>query len=63
MKEEWLKKLSGCIEADYSTTNYSYSSWTSGTDYDAILKIGTHDFFTELKSYKDKFVLIEIHFK
>ena len=63
MLEGWLKTICGDVEAEYETCHYNYSSWTSGTDYNAILTIGGHNLSNELWNEEDKFVLIELNFK
>ena len=63
MVEGWLKKISGAIEADYETNSYNYSSWTHGTDYDTVLKIGNHNLFSELSDSEGKFIIIEVNIK
>lgn len=63
MTEGWLKKISGAIDADYTTSQYHYSSWTNGTDYDTELTIGGHNLLSELRNAKGKFMIIEMNFK
>lgn len=57
----WLKKIYGDISADYEKNDYRYSSWTSGTDFDTILKIGGHDLLYELSREEGRFLIIEIN--
>lgn len=63
MTEELLNKISGSLAANYEKSDYQYSSWTSGTDYDTILKIGGHDLMEELRSQNGRFIIIELNFK
>ncbi len=63
MLEGFLKKLFGSVDASYTTHDYSYSSWTKGTDYDSNLTIGGHDLFKELSNEEGRFILIELNFK
>lgn len=61
MTEAWLKKISGFLEAEYEASSYSYSSWTRGTDYDTILKIGSHDLLAELEDEEGRFMILELN--
>ncbi len=61
--EGWLTKISGGITAEYEANGYAYSSWTSGTDYDSVLKIGNHDLYSELVGEVGRFIIINICFK
>lgn len=63
MLEGWLKKLHGNIDAAYEANGYHYSSWTWGTDYDTVLKIGGHNLLNELYSYEGKYIILELNFK
>jgi hypothetical protein len=63
MTEEWLKKISGYATAEYEASSYQYSSWTSGTDYDTVLKIGNHDLLVELQGQEGKFIILELNLK
>lgn len=63
MTEAVLKKISGAIESELEANSYSYSSWTSGTDYDVTLKVGNHNLYNELCSQVGKYLIIEIKFK
>jgi hypothetical protein len=63
IKEGWLKKLFGSIDADFTSESYNYSSYTYGTYNDSYLSIGGHDLLTELKSYKEKYCVIKISVK
>lgn len=60
--EGFLKKLFGDVEASYEANGYSFSSWTTGTDYDTTLKIGGHDLLRELQNENGRFILIELNF-
>lgn len=62
MVEGWLKKLVGAIDASYEANGYSYSSWTSGTDYDTNFSVGGHNLLSELRSEEGKFMIIELNF-
>ena len=62
-KEKWLYKLSGGIVAEFEVDSYSYSSWTSGTDYNTNFSIGKHNIFSELRQSENKFLIIEINIK
>lgn len=63
MTENWLKKISGYVSAEHEASSYQYSSWTSGTDYDTVLKIGNHDLLKELQGLDGKFIIIELNLK
>jgi hypothetical protein len=63
MTEEWLKKISGFVSAEFERHDYQYSSWTSGTDYNTILRIGNHDLLTELQGRDGKFIIIELNLR
>lgn len=58
-----LGKIYGSIEAEYLSEDYHYSSWTNGTDYYTIMKVGGHDLEKELSDKEGKFILIELNFK
>lgn len=57
LQEHFLKTLIGAVEANY---NDQYSEYTGYLYTDADLNIGGHDFLTELESYIDKFIWLEI---
>lgn len=59
--EEIIKSICGGISADYEKSHYSYSSWTSGCDYDTELKIGKHDLYKELLEHNGKYIVLEIN--
>lgn len=61
-KEELIKRLCGALEADYEANDYSYSSWTTGTDYDTILRVGSHSLFNELQGEQNRFIILEINY-
>lgn len=58
-----LSKIYGGIESEYTQEDYSYSSWTSGTDYYTTMQVGGHDLKKELDDKEGKFILIELNFK
>lgn len=61
-KEELIKRICGALEADYEANGYHYSSWTTGTDYDTVLKVGGHSLFSELLNEEGKFIIFEINY-
>lgn len=63
IKEAWLQKMVGVIDADYESNSYYYSEYTYGTDYDSYLRIGGHDLFWELYELQEKFCIIKINLK
>lgn len=56
--EGHLNFVMGNITADYETNHYSYSEYTSGTDYDSILQIDSHNLLNELYAHIDKHLII-----
>lgn len=58
-----LHNISGGLKAEYDKNEYSYSSWTQGTDYDTYLQVGGHDLYEELSSEEGKFIILEINIK
>lgn len=52
----------GNLSANYDKTEFSYSSYTSGTDYDTNLKVGGHDIYRELREQQGKYIVIELNF-
>lgn len=60
-KEENISKIAGGLNANYEVDDYSYSSWTFGTDYNSNLEIGNHNLYRELSGKKDKYVIFEIN--
>lgn len=56
----FLRYLWGDLEASKEADAYSYSEVTWGVDYDTTLAIGGHDLLEELKSYQDKYCILEI---
>jgi hypothetical protein len=63
IQEGWLKQMFGCINAEYETTSYNYSSASYGEYYDTILKIGGHDFFNELLELTNKWCFLKVNVK
>lgn len=57
LEENFVKKLLGDVDADYSDVRSEYTGylWTNQN-----IKIGGHDLLEELYSYINKFVYIEI---
>lgn len=62
MLESFLKKISGSVEAEFTSEEYSYSSWTKGVDYNTTFSIGGHDLYSELCSKAGKYIIIKIKF-
>ena len=60
--EQFIKKISGAVDAKYTSESYHYSSWTNGTSYYSTLKIGGHDLFNELEDKEGKFIILELYF-
>jgi len=60
LSEEMLKQLSGHIDASREADHYSYSEYTSGTDYNSNLTVGGHNIQRELDDNLGKFARIEI---
>ena len=56
----FLKSLYGVVNADCCATEYNYSEWTAGMDYDSELNVGGHDLLEELQGHEGKYLLIEI---
>ena len=56
----FLKTLYGNVDADCEASEYSYSEYTSGVDYDSELKIGGHDLLAELQGREGQWLWIEI---
>ncbi len=64
LKRELIEYLyDGSAQAGYHSTSYFYSSYTCGTDYDSILKIGGHDLFELIRLKENKFIWIEVNYK
>lgn len=63
LKEEFLRRVFGDPNVGYEKSDYRYSSWTSGTNYDTNFKVGGHDIMKELRSYQGKFLLLNIEFE
>lgn len=63
MIEGWLRKLSGSVKIGYDKNEYSYSSWTSGVDYDTEFIVGKHNIYRELICEQGKFIIIQLNFK
>lgn len=61
--ENHILSISGALTAEYEANGYSYSSMTSGTDYETILTVGKHNLFNELMSFNGKFAFFEINYK
>lgn len=61
-KENHIKRISGALESDYEANSYSFSSLTSGTDYDTTLEVGGHSLYRELKSEEHRFVIFEVNY-
>lgn len=63
MMEDLVKKLCGSINAEYETETCSGSSWTgSWTNKNSKLNIGGHDLLSELSSYQEKYIILELNF-
>jgi hypothetical protein len=62
IKEKTALYMMGLCEAEYETSAYSYSEYTSGVDYDCILNVGNHSLYSELISNVGKYVVLEIEF-
>jgi hypothetical protein len=56
----FIRSLFGPITAEMEANSYSYSEYTSGVDYDAMLKIGGHDLMAELWGREGEHLWIEI---
>ena len=62
MVEGFLKKLYGGVHAAYEASEYCYSSYTRGVDYETHLKIGGHDLYRELYDHQGKYIVIVLSF-
>lgn len=62
LKEAHILSIHGGLTADYEANGYNYSSWTHGTDYDTVIKVGKHDLYNELINHVGKWVYFEINF-
>lgn len=58
--ESFLTQISGGIVAEYEASEYCYSSYIRGVDYDSTLKIGRHNMLNELSDKEGKFILLQI---
>lgn len=63
IKQAIISKLAGSIDAKYDKNDFSYSSWTSDTNYTETLSVGGHKLYNELQSEKNRFVRFEINYK
>ena len=63
IKEEYLKRLFGSIEAKYEAETYNYSSYTYGTNYDTYLQIGGHNLFEEFEELYGKYCILKVSVK
>ena len=58
-----IEKLYGKVEAEYTSENYQYSSWTKGTNYYNTLIIGGHSLYNELYDKEGKYIILIIEIK
>ena len=57
-----VKYQEGYIDVDFSASGYSYSEYTSGTDYDVNLKIDGHDLYEILEKKEGMYLYFMIEF-
>ncbi len=57
-----VKYQDGYIDIDFTATGYSYSEYTSGTDYDVKLKIGGHDLYSIFEKKEGMYLYFMIEF-
>lgn len=60
--EKNILSISGGITAEFEADHYRYSSYTSGTDYNSICRIGKHDLYKELRSVEGKYIIFDLNF-
>ena len=59
-QEGFIRSLFGPIAAEMEANSYSYSEYSSGASYDAMLKIGGHDLMVELMGREGEYLWLEI---
>lgn len=57
-----VKYQEGYIDVDFSASGYSYSEYTSGTDYDVNLKIDGHNLYKILEKKEGMYLYFMIEF-
>jgi len=60
VKKNTLKKIMGVLEAEYETSYYEYSEYTSVTDYDTVFNIDKHNLYAELMGVQGKYLILEV---
>lgn len=58
--EAFWSKFYGKADPRFEASDYSYSEYTTGTDYDTYLNVGNHDLFGILKEEVGKYIAITI---
>lgn len=63
MQEGFLRHVLGVPNVGYDKSEYRYSSWTWGTDYNTNFRVGGHNIMNELYEQKGKFLLLSLEFE
>lgn len=62
MQEAAIRKMCGAVDVQHRTEDYSYSEYTSDTDYITAMDVGKHNLYKELCTHNGKFLYLEIEF-
>ena len=62
MQEGAIRRMCGAVDVCHKTEEYSYSEYTSDTDYVTEMDIGKHNLYKELCKHTGKFLWLEVEF-